>query len=170
VGLLVLSAAAFFVGTGYIALDTGLDYTSRFAGSLVDPNRNIGLYVLYQLAPLIFLVGFFILESVLVLKVLGERKPMREWRTPPLQSNLPKHRDSLTPSPVYLAAAALLFAIGQIFQYVINTHICQGTNGKIDGSLFETLFTLLSVVTLWIFWSSITEDDWPMQPSYPMTE
>ena len=78
VGLLLLSAAAFFVGTGYIALDTGLDYTSRFAGSLVDPNRNIGLYVLYQLAPLIFLVVFFILESILVLKVLGERKPMRE--------------------------------------------------------------------------------------------
>lgn len=71
---------------------------------------------------------------------------------------------------MYLFAAALLFAIGQIFQYVISTHICQGTNGKIDGALFETLFTLLSVVMLWVFWSSITEDDWPMpvsgEPTY----
>ena len=66
---------------------------------------------------------------------------------------------------VYLIAAALLFAIGQIFQYVISTHICQGTNGKIDGALFETLFTLLSVVMIWVFWSSITEDDWPMPTS-----
>lgn len=71
---------------------------------------------------------------------------------------------------MYLAAAAVLFAIGQIFQYVASTHICQGTKGAIDGALFETLFTLLSVVTLWIFWSSITEDDWPMQAPYAMTD
>jgi hypothetical protein len=63
---------------------------------------------------------------------------------------------------VYLSAAAVLFAIGQIFNYVISTHLCQASHGKINGALFETLFTLLSVVTVWIFWSSITEDDWPM--------
>lgn len=63
---------------------------------------------------------------------------------------------------VYLFAAALLFALGQIFQYVVSVHICNGTNGKINGALFETLFTLLAVVMIWIFWSSITEDDWPM--------
>jgi hypothetical protein len=62
---------------------------------------------------------------------------------------------------VYLGGAALLFALGQIFNYVISTHICNATNGKIDGSLFETLFTLLAVVALWFFWSSITEDEWP---------
>ena len=63
---------------------------------------------------------------------------------------------------VYLITAAVLFAIGQVFQYVISVHICNGTNGKINGGLFETLFTLLSVVMIWVFWSSITEDDWPM--------
>ena len=63
---------------------------------------------------------------------------------------------------VYLFAAALLFGIGQVFQYVVSVHICNGTNGKINGALFETLFTLLSVVMIWIFWSSITEDDWPV--------
>jgi hypothetical protein len=39
-------------------------------------NRNIGLYVLYQLFPLICLVVFFLLETVLVLRVLGELRPM----------------------------------------------------------------------------------------------
>lgn len=63
---------------------------------------------------------------------------------------------------VYLVGAALLFAIGQIFQYVISTHLCQATSGKINGALFETLFTLLSVIAVWGFWSSITEDDWPL--------
>lgn len=65
-------------------------------------------------------------------------------------------------SAVYLTLAGLLFAIGQIFQYVISTHLCQATDGKINGALFETFFTLLGVVTVWVFWSSITEDDWPM--------
>ncbi len=67
---------------------------------------------------------------------------------------------------MYLAAAALLFAIGQVFQYVISVHLCQSTGGNINGGLFATLFTLLSVVMIWVFWSSITEDDWPM----PATE
>lgn len=136
--LLVASATAIFVGTGYIALDTGYSWTGYWNSSYNSPNRNIALYVLYQLVPLIFLAVFFALETVLVIRVLGERKPM-----------------------IYLVTAALLFAIGQIFNYVISIHICNGTNGKIDGALFETLFTLLSVVAIWSFWSSITEDDWP---------
>jgi hypothetical protein len=140
IGLMAASAAALFIGTGYIALDTGYSWTGHFDPSRDGANnRNIGLYVLYQLAPLIFLFAFFVLESALVIRVLGERKPM-----------------------IYLGAAALLFALGQIFNYIVSIHICNGTNGKIDGALFETLFTLLSVVMVWIFWSSITEDDWPM--------
>lgn len=65
---------------------------------------------------------------------------------------------------VFLSISALFFAIGQIFQFVISKHLCSATNGKIDGALFETLFTLLSMGTLWYFWSSITEDDWAEDP------
>ncbi|CEJ54637.1 Putative Chitin synthase [Penicillium brasilianum] len=139
IGLISASAIALFIGTGYIALDTAFSWTGHFDSSLTGNNRNIGLYVLYQLFPLICLVLFFLLETVLVLRVLGELRPM-----------------------FYLAGAGLLFAIGQIFQYVISTHLCQATSGKINGALFETLFTLLSVVGVWGFWSSITEDDWPL--------
>lgn len=140
IGLISGSAFAIFVGTGYIALDTGYSWTGHFGSIPIPaPYYNLGLYILYQLAVLVFLFVFFVLETILVIKVLGERKPM-----------------------LYLAAAALLFAIGQIFNYVISVHICNGTSGKIDGAFFETLFTLLAVTTLWFFWSSITEDDWPM--------
>lgn len=62
---------------------------------------------------------------------------------------------------VYLLAAGLLFAIGQIFQFVVSVHICNGVDGKINGGMFETFFTLLAVIMIWVFWSSITEDDWP---------
>lgn len=146
-GLIVVSAAILLVGTGYIALDTGFNWTGEFESSYASPNRNIALYVLYQLAPLVFLVAFYVLEAILVLRVLGEVRPM-----------------------IYLTGAAVLFALGQIFNYLISPHICNGTSGKIDGALFETLFTLLSVLMIWIFWSSITEDDWPTvvpQGGYP---
>lgn len=146
-GLILLSAAAIFVGTGYVALDTGYGWTNYFGTIPIQaPYLNYALYTLYQLAPLVFLFIFFVLEAILVIKVLGEKKPM-----------------------LYLIAAALLFAIGQIFNYVISVYICNGTSGKIDGSLFQTFFTLLSVATIWAFWSSITEDDWPVpsQTTYP---
>lgn len=139
IGLMLASAAALFVGTGYIALDTGFKFTGYWNSSYDLPNRNIALYVLYQLVPLIFIVAFYVLEAILVLRILGETRPM-----------------------IYITAAGVLFAVGQVFNYVVSKYICEGTNGKIDGSLFETLFTLLAVVLIWIFWSSITEDDWPV--------
>lgn len=139
IALLLGSASAIAIGTGYIALDVGFGYTGFFDSTYAPPNRAIGLYVLYLLFPLVCLVFFFICESVLVLRVLGEKKPMR-----------------------YLVIAALLFAIGQIFQFVISVHLCSSTNGNVNGALFETLFTLLSVAAIWKFWSEITEDDWPM--------
>ncbi|KAL4743184.1 chitin synthase III catalytic subunit [Aspergillus similis] len=145
IGLFLFSGFVFFIGTGYIALDTAFDWTGEFATNEGNDYRNIALYVLYQLFPLVCLVAFFFLETFLVVRILGELRPM-----------------------LYLSAAGLLFAIGQIFNYVISTHLCQATNGKINGALFETLFTLISVVMVWIFWSSITEDDWPTPMSQPM--
>lgn len=80
VGAILASAAAIFIGTGYITLDTAFQWTGHFNDSLNAPdNRNIALYVLYQLFPLVCLVVFFVLETILVLRVLGERKPMRKY-------------------------------------------------------------------------------------------
>lgn len=78
VGLIFGSAAALFIGTGYIALDTGFSFTDYWAKDniLRDPNQAYALYTLYQIVPLLFLVVFFILETVLVLRVLGETRPM----------------------------------------------------------------------------------------------
>lgn len=64
---------------------------------------------------------------------------------------------------MWLILAVLFFAIGQIFTFVISVHICNGTSGKIDGSLFETFFTLLAVSMIYTLWDSITEDSWPTE-------
>jgi hypothetical protein len=134
------SALVFLIGVGYIALDTGFSFTGFWESSHQLPNRNIALYVLYLIVPLLWIVLFFVLESILVLRILGEVRPM-----------------------LFLVGAALAFAAGQVFNFVVSPYICNGTAGKIDGSLFQTLFTLISVVLVWIFWSSITEDDWDME-------
>lgn len=79
-GLILGSAAIIFVGTGYIALDTGYSWTGYFNSTLVAPNRSYSLYTLYQLVPLVFLFIFLVLETLLVLRVLGEKKPMCKYR------------------------------------------------------------------------------------------
>lgn len=79
VGLLLVSSLLIFIGTGYIALDTGFSWTGYWDDTLPAPNKAYALYTLYQLVPLIFLVIFFLLESFLVLRILGERKPMRRY-------------------------------------------------------------------------------------------
>ena len=77
-GLIFGSAALLFIGTGYIALDTGFTFTNFWKDTLTARNGNqaYALYTLYQLVPLIFLVIYFVLETVLVLRVLNEVRPM----------------------------------------------------------------------------------------------
>lgn len=73
------SAIVLFIGTGYIALDTAFDWSGEFQATAASNYRNIALYVLYQLFPLVCLAVFFLLETVLVLRILGEFRPMRTY-------------------------------------------------------------------------------------------
>lgn len=82
IGLVFVSSAAIFVGTGYIALDTGFSWTKYWVSTLDDPNQAYALYTLFLLAPLVFIVLFFILETYLVLRVLGETRPLRMFLSP----------------------------------------------------------------------------------------
>lgn len=83
-GLIFGSAAILFIGTGYIALDTGFSWTGFWNSSVAlhSNNQSYALYTLYQLVPLVFLVVYFLLEAVLVLRVLGERRPMSMSQSP----------------------------------------------------------------------------------------
>lgn len=75
-GLTVISAAVIFVGTGYIALDTGFSWTGFFNSTIVGSDRSYALYTLYLLAPIVFLAIYFLLETILVLRILGETRPL----------------------------------------------------------------------------------------------
>jgi Chitin synthase export chaperone len=73
------SAGALFIGTGYIALDTGFSFTTFWDSTLVAPNQAYALYTLYLLLPLVCIVLFFLLESFLVLRLLGEIRPLCKY-------------------------------------------------------------------------------------------
>lgn len=79
--LIVGSAAAILIGTGFIALAIGYEWVAYFSTAIIenDPNRSYALYTLYFLVPLVFLFIYFFLQSFVILKILGEIKPMREW-------------------------------------------------------------------------------------------
>lgn len=87
-GLMLVSAALLFIGVGYIALDTGFSWTDYWESTLTGENRGYALYTLYQLVPLLFLVIFFLLEAFLVLRILGERKPMSMYLSAPYLTSL----------------------------------------------------------------------------------
>ena len=141
---MLCSALIIFIGVGYIAADTAFAWTSEFQSSNPDSLRNVALYILYLLFPLICLVAYYLLSTYIVIRILGERRPL-----------------------IMLTLSALAFAIGQIFNFLISVHICLGTSGKIDGSLFETFFTLLSVGLLWWFWISIVEGEFEGESTTP---
>jgi hypothetical protein len=77
--LVLGSSIVIFVGTGYIALDTGFSFTGYWNDTLSNPNQAYALYTLYLLAPLVFIVVFFALEAFLVLRVLGEFTPLSKF-------------------------------------------------------------------------------------------
>lgn len=79
--LILTSAACFLIGVGYVALDVGLDWSDYWSGDIVQmaPNRTYGLYTLYFLLPLVFIFVYFVLETVVVFGILGEKKPMSKW-------------------------------------------------------------------------------------------
>jgi len=78
VGLTATSALAVLVAVAYVAIDTGVNYSGKFKTTNTAELKNYALYVLYLLFPLLLVVAYFILESVLVLSVLKETRPLGE--------------------------------------------------------------------------------------------
>jgi hypothetical protein len=99
IGLLLISSVVIFVGTGYIALDTGLSWTGFWDDTRFVPNQAYALYTLYQLVPLVFIVIFFLLEAFLVLRILGERKPMRKQQSALHTQHLLTHAQCIYSQP-----------------------------------------------------------------------
>ena len=77
VSLVAGSMLLVFLGTGYITMDSRANsWSGTFLTLDGGEYRNYALYALYLLFPIVAAAGYFILETVLVLHVLEEKRPM----------------------------------------------------------------------------------------------
>jgi hypothetical protein len=56
-------------------------------------------------------------------------------------------------------AGLLFFITGQFFHVYFSTGICRMSEHYIDGMFFGNTFTLLSVMMIYKYWDSITQED-----------
>jgi hypothetical protein len=123
----------------YISLDIALGVTNAIGG-VADPAqslRNIPLFVIMNIWPPLCAFAYLIIISIIVLRVLRERKPM--W---------------------WYLLAATLFIMSQLAWFLLGRVICNASNQKVDGSFIATLLESASVVALYLGWTSITEESW----------
>ncbi|KAJ1673925.1 hypothetical protein EV182_004302 [Spiromyces aspiralis] len=132
---MLISTTVIFIGIGYIAADTAFGVTNTLKPGPDMPFYSPGLYFVYLVFPLISIFIYFVTQAVIVFRYLAVRKPL-----------------------LWLIGAIVTFALSQIFMLVISDNICDGTNGRIDGTMFSTLLNFVAMVFIYYFWNSITED------------
>lgn len=124
-------------GTMVISIDTSFGNIFNYFYHNDNTQQSVPLFVLDLIWPAACCLVFTIAQVVLVMKFLGERKPL-----------------------FLLIAAVLLIGLGQAIMFFLNTQICTGTSQYVDGALFSTLATLLAMITVFKYWDCITADDW----------
>jgi len=130
-------AGIFFLATAYIAADTAFGFTSLFKSDPPRDLRNIGLFILLIMWPMVSALLYFGIMAFISLRVLEEKKPFL-W---------------------YLLALAL-FVGAQAGYFLLGTPICQATNRFLDSAFIATLLETASVVAIFMAWREMTESDW----------
>jgi len=133
-------AGIFFLATTYIAADTAFGFTSIFKSTPARDLKSIGLFILLIMWPVIAVVLYFVTMSVIVLRVLGEKKPL-----------------------LYYTGAMAIFIASQLLYFLLSVPICQGTNRFVDSAFIATALETAAVGILFVAWKAITESDWEDQ-------
>jgi len=67
----------FLLVTTYIATDTAFGFTSIFKSDPAQNLKSIALFILLVMWPVVSVLLYFVTMSVIVLRILGEKKPFR---------------------------------------------------------------------------------------------
>lgn len=133
-------AIIFFLITTYIASDTAFSFTNLFKSNPARDLKSIGLFILLIIWPLVAVSLYFVTMSTIVVRVLGEKKPL-----------------------LYYIGALLVFAGSQTVYFLLGTPICLGSNQFIDSAFIATALETAAVGILFLAWKDITESDWEDQ-------
>ncbi|KAJ3317421.1 Chitin synthase, class 7 [Blyttiomyces sp. JEL0837] len=95
-----------------------------------------GLFIVYFIFSGGFILVYSIMQVILVVNTLDDRWPLGD-----------------------LTVGLIFFALGQVFEYVLSTKVCQMAQHYIDGLFFGTICSLLGVMMVYKYWDSITKED-----------
>jgi len=132
--------AILFLVTLYISIDTAFGLTSIFKSNPPRDLRNIGLFLLLDLWPIICVTIYFGIMAYIITFVLREKKPL-----------------------FYYGGALVLFIGSQLVYFLAGTPLCLATKHTFDGSFLATFLETLSVAVLFLGWRAITESEWEDQ-------
>ncbi|KAJ2764667.1 hypothetical protein IWQ57_005079 [Coemansia nantahalensis] len=130
------STTVILVVMGYICADTAFGISSGLKPKPSDMWNSPGVFTIYLVLPLVAILIFAVLQSIVVFRFLSARLPL-----------------------VWLASAFLCFAAGQVILFAASKKMCNGTDHRIDGAFFATLLDTAAVSSVYGFWSAITVDD-----------
>ncbi|KAJ2614776.1 hypothetical protein EV177_001894, partial [Coemansia sp. RSA 1804] len=125
-----------FIAIGYIAVDTAFGVSSGLQPKPSEPYLSYGLFTVYLVFPLVAIVIFMVMQTIIVVRFLAVRRPL-----------------------LWLFCAFVCFAVAQALMFGASNKICTGSDGKIDGAFFATLLDTAAIVCIYGFWSTITVDD-----------
>ncbi|KAJ2091565.1 hypothetical protein IW140_000984 [Coemansia sp. RSA 1813] len=125
-----------FITMGFIAVDTAFGVSSGLQPKPSQPFLSYGLFTIYLVFPLVAIVIFMVMQTIIVVKFLAVRRPL-----------------------LWLLCAFICFAVAQALMFGASEKICTGSNSKIDGAFFATLLDTAALVCVYGFWSTITVDD-----------
>jgi predicted neutral ceramidase superfamily lipid hydrolase len=103
----------------------------------LGPTKQAPLFFIYFVYSAVAVLIYVITQTILVLRVAVNRL----W---PLGS-------------LYMAFST--FALAQVFIFVLSTNVCETTAHNFDGIFFASIFHLFSVMMVYKYWDSITEED-----------
>ncbi|KAJ3108565.1 Chitin synthase, class 7 [Phlyctochytrium planicorne] len=110
-------------------------FTFQNTAGLSASKPNV-LFFIYVVGTLALITFYFLISVILVLTSLRDKWPIFD-----------------------LLVGLTFFGGGQVIQYLLATRICEQFGHYVDGMLFGSIATLLSVMMVYKFWDDITKED-----------
>ncbi|UZJ53519.1 hypothetical protein CBS101457_002839 [Exobasidium rhododendri] len=102
----------------------------------MSPTKQLGLWIMQLLFPLICVVIYVLSQVVLVLRTLDDRWALGD-----------------------IAFGCLAFTAACVLMFGFSAEICVGVKHYIDGTFFGVLCLLFAVMMVYKYWDSITKED-----------
>jgi hypothetical protein len=111
----------------------------------LNQSQPLVLWMFYYIFSLVCVIFFIIMQIILIVNTFEDLWPLSKILYFYIK--------------VDLILGLMIFALGQVVQYVLADSVCSITKHYVDGLFFSTICSLISVMIIYKYWNSITRDD-----------